>query len=139
MANRKSKSAEAEALDELMEKAKASGNHWHKHKWTKKELEESALFCQLPFIRDTRGEIYRADAALSWWHVTNPEYWHQGIEVGKAFADRVAVVLPQNPKKIEEVLCHSLESLLHKGGSDGVAIGFLRQMAHYAVKGMQKA
>jgi hypothetical protein len=137
MAKTKSKSAEAEALDELIETAKASP--WHKHKWTKKEREESALFCQLPFIRDTRGEIYHADAGLSWWHVTNPEYWYQGIEVGRAFADRVAVVLPQNPEKIEEVLCYSLESLLHKGGSDGVAIGFLRQMAHYAVKGMQKA
>jgi len=139
MAKRKSKSAEAEALVEIMETAKASGNPWHNHKWTKKEKKESALFCQLPFIRDTRGEIFHADAGLSWWHVTNPEYWHQGIEVGKAFADRVAVVLPQDPEKIEEVLCRSLESLLLKGGSDGIAIGFMRQMAHYAVKGMQKA
>ena len=139
MAKSKSKSAEEEALDKLLKEAKASGNHWHTHKWTKKELETSALFCQLPFIRDTRGETFHADAGLSWWHVTDPEYWHQGIEVGKAFADRVAVVLPQDPKKIEEVLCHSLESLLHQGGSNGIAIGFLRQMAHYAVKGMQKA
>ena len=138
MASRKSNAAEVEAQEQKMREAKASGNFWHKHKWTKKELEDSALFCQLPFVRDTRGEIYHADAAISWWHVTDPDYWHQGIEVGKAFADRVAVILPQNPKRIEEVLCHSLKSLLRQGGSNGIAIGFLTQIAHYAVKGMQK-
>lgn len=138
MAKSKSKAIEVAALDAEMRKAKASGNLWHKHKFTKAELKDSALFCQLPFIRDTRGEIYHADAGIYWWHVTDPEYWHQGIEVGKAFADRTAVIVPQDPKRIEEVLCHSLEAMLHQGGSNGIAIGFLQQLAHYAVKGMRQ-
>jgi hypothetical protein len=141
MAKSKSRteSAEVAALDAIIAKAKAAKNPWHKRKFTKAEREDSALFCQLPYIKDTRGEIYHADAGLYWWHVTDPVYWHQGIEVGKAFADRTAVVLSQNPKRIEEVLCHSLESMLYQGGSNGVAIGFLRQLAHYAAKGMQQS
>lgn len=141
MAKSKSKAENPEVtqLKAIMAEAKASKNPWHKHKFTKAELEDSALFCQLPYIKDTRGEIYHADAGLYWWHVTNPPYWSQGIEVGKAFADRTAVVLSQNPKRIEEVLCRSLEDMLHQGGSNGVAIGFLRQLAHYAVKGMQQS
>lgn len=138
MAKNKSKAIEAGALDAVTSKAKAAKNPWHKHKFTKAELKESALFCQLPFIRDTRGEIYHEDAGLYWWHVTNPEYWHQGVEVGKAFADRVAVIVPQDPKKIEEVLCHSLDAMLREGGSHGIATGFLHQLAHYAVKGMRQ-
>jgi hypothetical protein len=140
MAKRNSKavSAEETELGAIMAEAKAAKNPWHKHKFTKAELKDSALFCQLPYIKDTRGEIYHADAGLYWWHVTNPVYWHQGVEVGKAFADRTAVIVPQNPKRIEEVLCHTLEEMLHQGGSNGVAIGFLHQLAHYAVKGMQK-
>ena len=141
MAKSKSKAENPEVtqLKAIMAEAKASKNPWHKHKFTKAELEDSALFCQLPYIKDTRGEIYHADAGLYWWHVTNPPYWSQGIEVGKAFADRTAVVLSQNPKRIEEVLCRSLEDMLHQCGSNGVAIGFLRQLAHYAVKGMQQS
>lgn len=118
--------------------SKASTNIWHGHKFTKADIKDSALYCQLPFIKDTRGETFHADAGLYWWHVTDPEYWHQGLEVGKAFADRVAVVLPQNPKRIEEVLRLSLQAMLHQGGSNGIAIGFLHQLAHYACKGMQK-
>ena len=132
------KQAVVEELNEIARKAKAAKNPWHKHKFTKAALKDSALFCQLPYIKDTRGEIYRADAGLYWWYVTEPEYWHQGIEVGKAFADRTAVVLPQDPQRIEEVLCHSLEDMLRQGGSNGIAIGFLRELAHYAVKGMQQ-
>ena len=140
MAKSKSKavSVEVVALDEVMAKAKAANNPWHKHKFTKAELKDSALLCQLPYIKDTRGETYHADAGLYWWHVTPPTYWHQGIEVGKAFADRTAVVLTQNPQRIEEALCHSLEDMLRQGGSNGIATGFLRQLAHYAVKGMQQ-
>lgn len=141
MAKSKSKteSAEVAAFDAIIDEAKAAKNLWHKRKFTKAELDDSALFCQLPYIKDTRGETYRADAGLYWWHVTDPVYWQQGIEVGKAFADRTAVVLSQNPKRIEEVLCHSLEDMLHQGGSNGVATGFLRQLAHYAAKGMQQS
>lgn len=138
MAKKQSTTAEEIALDEIINKAKASGNPWHKHKFTKAELKESALFCQLPFIKDTRGETYHADAGLYWWHVTNPEYWHQGVEVGKAFANRVAAVLPQDPKKIEEVLRHSLHAMLHQGGSNGIAAGFLDELARYACIGMQQ-
>lgn len=129
--------AEAKELDERMAKAKASGNYWHKHKFSKAEVKDSALFCQLPFIKDTRREAYHADAGIYWWHVTEPIYWHQGVMVGEAFADRVAVIIPQNPMLIEEVLSHSLHSLLHQGGSNGIATGFLDRLAHYACKGMQ--
>ena len=115
--------------------AKASGNTWRK--LSKVEWKDSALITQLPFIKDTRGEVFHEDAGLYWWHVTEPEYWAQGAQVGAAFADRVAVVLPQNPERIEQALCHSLESMLHQGGSGGLSIGFLRRLAHYACKGMQ--
>lgn len=147
MAKRKSSSkvvlspeqqAEAKAMDDAMAKAKASGNYWHKHKFSKAEARDSALLCQLPFIKDTRGEAFHADAGLYWWHVTEPIYWHQGVVVGEAFADRVAAILPQNPERIEQALCHSLESMLHQGGSSGIPIGFLRRLAHYACQGMQR-
>lgn len=135
--NDSSRQTEIAELEAIISKAKASGNYWHKHKFTKAELRDSDLFCQLPFIKDTRGEIYHADAGLYWWHVTEPEYSHQGVMVGAAFADRVAAILPQNPKRIEQVLCHSLEAMLYQGGSGGIPAGFLRRLAHYACKGMQ--
>jgi len=141
MAKSKSRteSAEVAASDAITTKAKVDKNPWHKHKLTKAEREDSALFCQLPYVKDTRGEIYHADAGIYWWHVTAPSYWTQGIETGKAFADRTATVFSQNPKRIEEVLCHSLEDILRQGDSNGVAIGFLRQLAHYAAKGMKQS
>lgn len=132
MAKNKSKAASSE-----VDRAELNREAWRKKKWTKAELDDSALLCSLPFIRDTRGEVYHDDPGLYWWRVDNPDYWHQGIVVGESFCDKVADVLPQNPKRIEQALCHSLEAMLHKGGSNGVEIGFLRRMAHYAVKGMQ--
>ena len=102
------------------------------------EKQDAELLPFLPFVRDTRGEPYHKDAGIFWWKVADPEYWHQGICIGESFADRVAQVLPRNPERIEQVLKHSLHSMLHQGGSNGIALGFLDRIAHYAVKGMQQ-
>lgn len=117
-------------------KAKASGNHWHSHKFTKAEIKDSALVCQLPFIKDTRGEPYHEDAGLYCWHVFPPVYWHQGLVVGETYADRVAAIMPQNPERIEQMLGHALNEIVRQGDTSGVATGFLRRLAHYACKGM---
>lgn len=119
--------------------AKSKSKSAPSRKFTKAEIRDSALICQLPFIKDTRCEVYHDDAGLYWWHVTNPIYWHQGVVTGEAFADRVAVVLPQDPERIEEALRHSLHAMLMQGGSNGIAMGFLDRLAHYACKGMAAA
>jgi hypothetical protein len=146
MAKRKSSSkvvltpeqqAQCAVWDAELAKAKAANNPWHKHKFTKAEIKDSKLICQLPFIKDTRGEAYHADAGLYWWHVTNPEYWHQGVEVGRAFADRCCAVLHENPERIEQVLELALRSMVRQGRCGGIEDGFLKRLAHFAAVGME--
>ena len=117
----------------------AAGNATHPDDGTEKQGEvlDLRFLCQFPFIMNNGGDTSSKDAGMHWWHVTDPEYWGQGVAVGKSFVDRVAAILPQNPQKVEETLCTSLGHLLLEGGSNGIATGFLHQLAHYACKGMQ--
>jgi len=97
---------------------------------------DDVLIQALPFVRDTRGETYHEKPWLSWWHVSNTDYWHQDLSIGEAFCDKAAALHSGKEDEVVLALRCALGQMVHKGYCGGIEQGFLNRLVHYASIGM---
>jgi hypothetical protein len=87
----------------------------------------STLRDRLPFVRRNEGN---AAHPVSWWEVSDGEYYHQNQEIGRVFFEEVMRLHPEDPEVIETTLHLALKEMASKGlrGDRGIEDGFLRAL-----------
>lgn len=73
----------------------------------------------------------------NWWMPLVPNYWDNGLTLGKRLFAEVVRLVNADAKAAEHALWFGIEAMIRQHRCSGVEDGFIEEVAKYAVIGMQ--